>query len=76
MKLPGRFEWKILAAVQCGHGPARMLVKNREMKLVDMEVQHVELRRHLPHLVEHEHVVRNDVTDFSVQPQCCRNAAH
>ena len=67
---------QILAAVQCGHGAGRELVKNREMELVDVKVQHVELRRHLPHLVEHQHVVWNGIAHRWIEPKRLCAARH
>jgi hypothetical protein len=35
---------ELLAPVQCGHGAGRQITKDREVKLVNVKVQHVELR--------------------------------
>src|SRR5262249_12283279 len=46
------------------------------MKLIDVEVQNVEFFGVLPHAVEHQHVIRNWVTNIGVQPQRHRYARH
>ena len=67
---------KILAAVQGGDGPARHLVEDGEMKLIDVKMQDVELGRHAANLVEHQHVVGDDVFHRGVQSQRLRTARH
>src|SRR6185437_14671526 len=65
----------ILAAMQGGKGLARHARKNREMEVIDMEVEDVEFGGPLPNPVEHQHVIGNDVLDGGVQPQRLRGAA-
>jgi hypothetical protein len=47
-----------------------------KMKLVDMEVQHVEIAGALAHAIEHQHVVRSSIADACVEAQCLGNAGH
>ena len=62
--------------MQCGHGAAREFVKNREVKLVNVKVQDVELRCHLTHFVEHQHVVRNGIAHRWIEPKSMCAARH
>ena len=39
------------------------------MQVVNVEVQDVEIIRTLPHLVEHQHVMRNRVADMRIKAQ-------
>ena len=46
------------------------------MKLVDMEVQDVEVVGALAHAIEHEHVVRDRIAYAGVEPQRLGHAGH
>src|SRR5262249_35649325 len=50
--------------------------KQRKMKLVDVEVQNVELFGVLPHPVEHQHVIGNRVTNIVIETQRHGYARH
>ena len=67
---------KVLPSVQSGHRPIGDRPKQREVKLVDVEMQDIEFVGHLAHAVEHQHVVRNRIPYIRVQSQCHRHAAH
>ena len=54
-----------------GHG-----AKHREMKQVEVEMQHVEIRDVLAHLVEQQHMVRNRVDHQRIEPQRGTRARH
>ena len=60
---------QVLAAVQRGDRAARDRAEQREMKLVDVEVQDVEVVGALPHAVEHQHVIGNRIAHAGVEPQ-------
>ncbi len=60
---------QILTAVQGGDGAARDRSKQREMELIDMEMQDVEIAGLLAHAVEHQHVVGDRIADAGVEPQ-------
>jgi hypothetical protein len=65
-----------LPAVQRRHRALRLVVEDREVELVDVEMQDVELACRSTHLVEHHHVVGNDVADGRIEPQRLRAAGH
>ena len=67
---------QILAAVQRGDGAARDRPEQREMKLVDVEVQDVEFVGALAHAIEHQHVIGDRIADAGVEPQRLRHAGH
>jgi ABC-type microcin C transport system duplicated ATPase subunit YejF len=46
------------------------------MKLVDVEMQDVELIGKLANAIEHQHVIRNRIADVGIEPQCLRGTAH
>ena len=60
---------QVLAAVQRGDGAARDRPEQRKLKLIDMEVQNVEVVGALAHAVEHQHVIGNRIDDAGVEPQ-------
>ena len=55
---------EILSAVKRRHSPHRFRSKQRKVQVIDMEVQDIELGDALPHLVKHQHMMRNWVTDI------------
>ena len=59
---------QVLPAVQRRHRPPRLIVEDREVELVDVEMQDVELAP-CPNLIEHHHVVGDDVADGRIEPQ-------
>jgi len=65
-----------LTAVQCGDGAARNRPKQRKLKLVDMEVQDVEVAGALTYSIEHQHVIGSRIDHARVQPQCLRYTGH
>src|SRR5579862_1114690 len=65
---------QILAAVQRGNGAARDRSKQGEMKLIDMEMQNVEICRPLADTVKHQHVIGYGITDVWIEPQRLRHA--
>jgi hypothetical protein len=67
---------QVLAAVQCGDGAVRDRPEQRKVKLVDVEVEDVELIRHLAHAVEHQHVIRDGIPHVGVEAQRDRHATH
>ena len=67
---------QILTAVQRGDGAARDRPKQREMKLIDMEVQNVELVGPLADAVEHQHIIGDRIAHVGVEPQRLRDAGH
>ena len=48
--------------------------EQREMKLVDMEVQDVEIVGAFAHAVKHQHVVGDRIADVGIEPQRRGNA--
>src|SRR5688572_10093977 len=48
--------------------PRCTTVEDRKVKMVDVEVKHVELRCHRPHPVEHHHVIWNWIAHSRIQP--------
>ena len=46
------------------------------MKLIDMEVQDVEVVGPLAHAIEHQHVIGNRIPDAGVEPQCLGHAGN
>ena len=67
---------QVLATVQRGDGAVRDRAEKREVKLVDVEVEDVELVRHLTHAVEHQHVIRDGILYVGVEAQRHRHATH
>ena len=67
---------QILAAVQRGDGAARDRPEQRELELVDMEVQDVEVVGALAHAIEHQHVIGDRIDDAGVEPQRLGHAGH
>ena len=67
---------QVLAAVQRRDGPARDRAEQREMKLVDVEMQDVEIVGALAHAIEHQHVIGNGIAHAGVEPQRLRHAGH
>ena len=55
--------------MQGGDGAARDRPEQRELKLIDMEVQDVEIVGALAHAIEHQHVIGNRIADAGVEPQ-------
>jgi hypothetical protein len=66
----------VQAAVKGRDGPRRDRAEDWEMQLIDMEMQNVELVRPLPHIFEHEDVVREGIANRSIEPQCAGRARH
>src|SRR5215471_10715744 len=60
---------KVLPAVQRRDGAVLGGAEDGKMKLINVEVQNIEVRGHAPNLVEHQHVVGNDVPDRGVEAQ-------
>ena len=52
---------QILSAVQGSDGPSRLLVENRKMELVDVEMHDIEFGGHPTNFVEHQHVIGDDI---------------
>ena len=50
--------------------------EQREMELVDMEVQDVEVVGALAHAVQHQHVIGDRIADAGVEPQRRGHAGH
>ena len=67
---------QVLAAVQGGDGAVRDRPEQRELKLVDMEVQDVEVIGALAHAIEHQHVIGDRIDDAGVEPQRLGHAGH
>ena len=67
---------KVLPAVNCCQRPIGHLVKQRKMKLIDMEMQDVKFFSEAAYPVEHQHVIGDRITDVPVETQCCGRAAH
>jgi hypothetical protein len=59
---------QILSAVQRGDGAACDRPEQRKMKLVNMEVQDVEVISHPSNAIEHQHVVGDRIADAGVKP--------
>ena len=74
--IEGKQIGQVLAAVQRGHRPARERAEQREMELIDMEVQDVEVGGPLPDAVEHQHVIGNRIAHAGVEAQSLRHAGH
>ncbi len=66
---------EVLPAVGRRHGPTSHVPKQRKVKLVDVEMQDVEILRIAADPVEHEHVVGDRVVDIGVETQRHRRAA-
>ena len=62
--------------MQGGDGAAGDRPKQRELKLVDMEVQDVELVGALAHAIEHQHVIGDRIDDAGIEPQRLGHAGH
>ena len=60
---------QILSAVERGEGTLRHGAEQREVKLVDVEMENIELVGALPHPIEHKHVIGNGVAHVRVEPQ-------
>jgi hypothetical protein len=54
---------EILSAMKHGQGPAALGPEMREVQVVDVEVQSVELAGALAHLVEDDHVVGQGIAE-------------
>jgi hypothetical protein len=67
---------QILSSVQGSDGPSRVLVENRKMELVDVEMHDIEFRGHPANFVEHQHVVGDDIDNGRVHPQWLRATGH
>ena len=67
---------QVLTPVQRGDGAACDRPKQREMELIDMEVQDVEVVGALAHAIEHQHVIGNRIADAGVEPQRLGHAGH
>ena len=67
---------QVLAAVQGGDRAARDRAEQRKLKLVDMEVQDVEVVGPLAHAIEHQHVIGNRIDDAVVKPERLRYTGH
>ena len=67
---------QVLPAVKGRHGPVGHRPKQRKMKLVDVEVKNVKFLGVFPHAVEHQHVIRNRVTNIVVETQRHGYARH
>jgi hypothetical protein len=50
--------------------------EDRKMEIIDMEVKHVELGGARAYLVQHQHVIGDDIADCSIEPQRLRAARH
>ena len=60
---------QVLPAMQRGDGAAGERPEQREMKLIDMEVQQVELVGPLADAVEHQHIIGDRIAHVGVEPQ-------
>src|SRR5258705_314722 len=60
---------KILAPMKGGQRSLRDRPNQWEMKMIDVEMQDIELVAPLAHLIEHEHVVRDRITHRRIEPQ-------
>ena len=67
---------QVLAAMQGGDGAVRDRPEQRELKLIDMEVQDVEVVGALAHAIEHQHVIGDRIDDAGVEPQRLGHAGH
>ena len=67
---------QVLAAMQGGDGAARDRPEQRELELIDMEVQDVEVVGALAHAIEHQHVIGDRIEDAGVEPQRLGHAGH
>ena len=60
---------QVLPAVQRRYGTANKLPKQRKMVIVSVEVQDVEIVGTFADPVQHQHIIRNWITHFRVEPQ-------
>jgi hypothetical protein len=60
---------KVLPAMERRERAAARGLKQREMHIVDVEVQNVELVGALAHLVQHDHVVGKRVANVGIEAQ-------
>ena len=67
---------QVLAAVQRGDSAARDRPEQREMELIDMEMQDVEVVGALADAIEHQHVIGDRIADAGVEPQRLGHAGH
>ena len=65
-----------MPTVKSSHRAICHLGKKRKMKLVDVEMQNVEVFRELAYSVEHQHVIGDPIADIAVEAQCHGRAAH
>ena len=65
---------QVLPAMQRGDGAAGERPEQWEMKLIDMEVQKVELAGPLADAVEHQHIIGDRIAHVGVEPQRLRDA--
>ena len=63
---------KILSAMQRCHSAIGSRPKQREMKLIDMKMQDVELVGAFADAIEHKHIVGNWIAYVRIKPQCGR----
>ena len=66
---------EVLPAMQRRDRPAGHRFEQREMKLIDMEVQNIKFLGGVADPVEHQHVVGNGIVDIGVEPDRRGNAA-
>ena len=55
--------------MQCGDGSGCDCPEHREVELVGVEMQYIEILRELPHAVKHEHVIRNRILNSGIKTQ-------
>jgi hypothetical protein len=67
---------KVLPTMKRCHRPVGHLAKQREMKLINMEMQNVKFIREPTYPVEHQHVIGDWVADIAVEAQSGGRAAH
>ena len=67
---------QVLAAVQRGDSAACDRPEQREMELIDMEMQDVEVVGALADAIEHQHVIGDRIADAGVEPECLGHAGH
>jgi hypothetical protein len=60
---------QVLPAVQRRDSPASKRPKQRKMIIVDVEVHDVEIVGTFADPAQHQHVIRNGITHFQVEPQ-------
>ena len=60
---------EVLPPVNRSQRPSILVTKEREMQVIDMEVQYVKILNALAYLVEHDHIVGNWVADIWIEAQ-------